>query len=95
MTKLAEDIFKRLHITTLVHGNMEKEDAVELQKVIEDVLQSEPLTEAEKASDVSLFLPECALAIGLFSGLKLSLILMLTCLCILSLVARLAAAAAQ
>ena len=37
---------------------MEKEDAVELQKVIEDVLQPEPLTEAEKASDVSLFLPE-------------------------------------
>jgi insulysin len=58
MTKLAEDIFKRLHITTLVHGNMEKEDAVELQKVIEDVLQPEPLTETEKASDVSLFLPE-------------------------------------
>lgn len=60
MSKLASDIFKRLHITTLVHGNMEKEAAVELQKVIEDVLQPEPLTEEEKASDVSLFLPEGA-----------------------------------
>lgn len=25
MTKLAQEIFSRLHITTLVHGNMEKE----------------------------------------------------------------------
>lgn len=25
MTELAQEIFSRLHITTLVHGNMEKE----------------------------------------------------------------------
>lgn len=81
MTELAQEIFSRLHITTLVHGNMEKEvrdrlyevlslnrkltvvqsfvqSAVELQKVIEDVLSPKTLTEAERVADVSLFLPE-------------------------------------
>ncbi|KAL7413771.1 Metalloenzyme, LuxS/M16 peptidase-like protein [Mrakia frigida] len=58
--KLATEALSRLHILTLVHGNMSKEAAVELQQVVEDTLKPAPLTEKEKESELSLYLPEAS-----------------------------------
>ncbi|CAG8740860.1 38984_t:CDS:10 [Gigaspora margarita] len=52
------DLFINLHIESLVHGNMFKDEALKLLQIVEDVLQSKPLLPAELIGCRSIILPE-------------------------------------
>ncbi|GAA5970032.1 hypothetical protein JCM11641_000241 [Rhodosporidiobolus odoratus] len=54
----AAKLLSRLHIESLVHGNMTKEDALQLAKTVEETLAPTPLTEEELKSPVALLVPE-------------------------------------
>jgi secreted Zn-dependent insulinase-like peptidase len=56
--KLAEDVLSRVYIQTLVHGNLTKEVAIDLQQTLEDILKPAALPEAERTPEVSLVLPD-------------------------------------
>ncbi|CAG8509238.1 15851_t:CDS:10, partial [Racocetra persica] len=52
------ELFSHLHIESLVHGNMFKEEALRLLQIVEDVLQPKPLLPAELIGCRSIMLPE-------------------------------------
>ncbi|RIB06084.1 Metalloenzyme, LuxS/M16 peptidase-like protein [Gigaspora rosea] len=52
------DLFTHLHIESLVHGNMFKDEALKLLQIVENVLQSKPLLPAELIGCRSIILPE-------------------------------------
>lgn len=56
--RFSREFFSRVWIETLVHGNMKKQDAIELQNMVEEILKPRPLAEAEKLGERSLLLPE-------------------------------------
>lgn len=47
-----------MHIEMLVHGNMLKDEAVALSKMVESTLHPEPLTPEELRSHRALVVPE-------------------------------------
>jgi len=58
-------VLARLHIESLVHGNMLKDEAVELSNTIEGILNPQPLTTEELKSHQALIVPEGTLPLFL------------------------------
>ncbi|CDZ96447.1 related to ste23-metalloprotease involved in a-factor processing [Phaffia rhodozyma] len=56
--KFIAEALSRVHVQTLVHGNLSKESAIELQEVLETILKPTPLTAEEKINDAAFILPE-------------------------------------
>jgi insulysin len=54
-----KEVFRRLYIETLIHGNTTAEGANEIQAMVERVLAPRPLAEAEKLGSRTLILPPC------------------------------------
>jgi secreted Zn-dependent insulinase-like peptidase len=54
-----KEVFRRLYIETLIHGNTTAEGANEIQEMVERVLAPRPLAEAEKLGSRTLILPPC------------------------------------
>ncbi|QRV87985.1 insulysin [Ceratobasidium sp. AG-Ba] len=53
----AQDILSRTHITTLIHGNIDSEEALRINKSVEAVLNARPISAAEQTLPRSLLLP--------------------------------------
>ncbi|BGP14041.1 hypothetical protein JCM10213_005625 [Rhodosporidiobolus nylandii] len=51
-------LLERLHIESLVHGNMTQEDALQLAKAVEDAFKPQPLKDEELRSHVALVVPQ-------------------------------------
>lgn len=58
----AKQLLSRMHIESLVHGNMLKHEALSLAQDVEDTFKPEPLTEEELKSRQALITPEGAFA---------------------------------
>lgn len=54
----AQQLLSRMHIESLVHGNMLKHEALSLAQDVEDTFKPEPLTEEELKSRQALITPE-------------------------------------
>ncbi|CAE6451275.1 unnamed protein product [Rhizoctonia solani] len=53
----AQELLARAHITTLVHGNIDSEEALQIADSVENILGSRPITAVEKSLPRSLTLP--------------------------------------
>jgi insulysin len=53
----AKELFQRMYIEALIHGNVDAEGAAKLQNTIETILKPRALTEAERAGSRSLIVP--------------------------------------
>ncbi|KAG8745619.1 Insulinase (Peptidase M16) [Ceratobasidium sp. 414] len=53
----AQAILSRTHITTLVHGNVDAEQALQINKSVEAILNARPISAAEQTLPRSLLLP--------------------------------------
>lgn len=53
-------LFSRMHIESLVHGNVLRDEALALAKTVEDTFKPEPLTVEELKSRQALIIPEGA-----------------------------------
>ncbi|CUA67752.1 insulysin [Rhizoctonia solani] len=53
----AQEVLARSHITTLIHGNVNSEEALRIADCVENILGSRPITAAEKLFPRSLNLP--------------------------------------
>lgn len=57
------EVLKRLHVEMLVHGNMLKDEAISLSKLVENTFTPEPLTPEELRSHRALVVPEGELSL--------------------------------
>lgn len=62
----AKSLLSRMHIESLVHGNMLKHEALSLAKNVEDTFKPEPLTVEELKSRQALITPEGSSVISRF-----------------------------